>query len=53
MRPFDTDLEDSLGYFLVTTEAVAKRSTVQSFIRWLQLQLAPMKVEDGTEARKA
>ena len=40
VRPFATELDDGLGYFLVTTEAGIEKSTVQAFIRWLRGRLA-------------
>lgn len=45
-RLFDSELEDGLGYYLVTTEAAYGRSTVQAFMRWLQAQLASIEASE-------
>jgi DNA-binding transcriptional LysR family regulator len=47
VRPFATDLDDGLGYFLVTTEAGAEKSNVQAFIRWLRARLAATAESDA------
>ncbi len=47
VRPFEAELDDGLGYYLVATEAGSERSTVQAFIRWLRAQLAPIAAGDG------
>lgn len=38
IRPFEAELVDGAGYYVVMAEAAAQKSTVQVFIRWLQAQ---------------